>query len=136
MATAVDTLGDRWVLLILREAFYGVQRFDDILQDLNIPKSVLTDRLKRMIESGLMERFEYQEPGTRKRAAYGLTQKGRELAPVMIALKEWGEKHALHAPSPVDIQSTGSGDWLRLHPVDSQGHLIAWEDVRLVKRTA
>ena len=66
MAKSADIVGDRLVLLILREAFYGVQRFDDMLQDLGAPKSVLTDRLKRMINHGLLERFEYQEKGARK----------------------------------------------------------------------
>jgi len=136
MARSADIIGDRVVLLILREAFYGVHRFDDMLQDLNTPKSVLTDRLKRMISHGLLERFEYREDGARKRFAYRLTKKGRALAPVIVAIKEWGEGFELDAPSSIGIQHKENGKWLRLLPVDSDGSAVDWADVALAKRNS
>lgn len=134
MARSAEIIGDRVVLLVLREAFYGVKRFDDMLQDLGTPKSVLTDRLKRMMSHGLLERFEYQEEGARKRFAYRLTQKGKALAPVIVAIKEWGESFTLDTPSPVDIQHKENGKWLRLRPVDEEGEVADWADVILAKR--
>jgi len=134
MAQSAEIIGDRIVLLILREAFYGVKRFDDMQQDLGTPKSVLTDRLKRMMAHGLLERFAYQEEGARKRFAYRLTQKGQALAPVVAAIKEWGESFALDAPSHIGIQNRENGKWLRLHPVDSEGEVVDWSNVTLARR--
>lgn len=89
MAKASDILGDRWSLLILREAFYGVMRFADMQADIGVPRSVLTARLAKLVELGLLERFEYQEDGSRKRQAYRLTDRGRELGVVFLAMKQW-----------------------------------------------
>ena len=60
MALSAEVLGDRWLLLILREAFYGVQRYDDMLQDLGIPRATLTDRLNKLLDLKILERHAYQ----------------------------------------------------------------------------
>ena len=119
MALAAEVVGDRWVLLILREAAYGVVRYDDILQDLGAPRSVLTNRLKRMLESGLLEKRPYREPGARTRSSYVLTHKGRDLMLVLIALTQWGETHLLGSPGPVEIRSHTDNRRLRVELVDS-----------------
>jgi len=122
MAQATDILGDRWTLLILREAFYGVQRYDDMRADTGAPRSMLTNRLNKLVEHGLMRREPYQEPGSRVRHAYVLTQMGLDLAPTFMALSDWGEKHALKSKSPVAVKDTRSGQQLRVALLDEEGN--------------
>ena len=81
-------LGDRWVLLILREAFLGVERFEDFIDRLDISRAALTSRLGWMVDAGVLERV---PPGA-KRAAYRLTDAGRALGPTYMAIKAWGEE--------------------------------------------
>ncbi|MCB1390899.1 MAG: helix-turn-helix transcriptional regulator [Rhodobacteraceae bacterium] len=90
-ARALDQVGDRWTLLILREALYGITRFEDMRADMGIPRSVLTQRLARMVEDRLLERVPYRDAGSRERHAYRLTRKGRAMAPVILALMRWGD---------------------------------------------
>ena len=81
-------LGDRWVILILREAFLGATKFQDFLPNTGINRAALASRLAAMVEQGLLERV----PPDARRAEYHLTQAGRELAPMMGMMREWGEK--------------------------------------------
>lgn len=80
-------LGDRWVLLILREAFLGVDRFEDFVARLDISRAALTSRLGWMVDAGVLERI----PPQSKRAIYRLTDAGRALEPTYAAIKAWGE---------------------------------------------
>ena len=80
-------LGDRWVLLILREAFLGVERFEDFIERLDISRAALTSRLGWMVDAGVLERV----PPDARRAAYRLTDAGHALAPTYAAIKAWGE---------------------------------------------
>ncbi|MGI5130002.1 winged helix-turn-helix transcriptional regulator [Pseudonocardia sp. CA-107938] len=89
IARAMDLLGDWWTPLVLREAFYGITRFDDFHAGLNIARNTLADRLKTLVAEGLMEKRPYQtEP---VRYDYVLTRKGREFFPVLVALQQWGD---------------------------------------------
>jgi DNA-binding HxlR family transcriptional regulator len=81
-------LGDRWVILILREAFLGATRFEEFLPNTGINRAALTSRLNALIEHGVMERV----PPDTKRAEYRLTAAGRALAPLMGAIREWGDE--------------------------------------------
>lgn len=121
MAAAVEVFGDRWSMLILREAFYGVVRHADFRDDLSVPRSVLTDRLGKLVRDGLLERTEYREHRARARHAYSLTKKGRALAITFIAMTEWGVEHCLDGRSPVDIVDRKSGQTLRVALVDEEG---------------
>src|SRR3954447_40787 len=85
---ALTALGDVWSILVLRELFFGVRRFNDIQNDLGISRSVLTERLNRLVDIGVVRTEKYQEPGTRARNEYRLTRKGVGLLPVMIGLME------------------------------------------------
>ena len=134
MALASEILGDRWTLLVLREAFYGVQRYDDMLADLGAPRSTLTDRLAKLVERGIMTRRAYQEPGTRTRHAYVLTEAGRALALTLLALAQWGEDHVLHGPAPVEIVERSSGRPLRVELVDENGRVADLKDAMLSLR--
>ena len=91
IARALEVLGDRWTILVMREAFMRVRRFDDFQRDLGVARNVLSDRLHRLTEEGLLERHRYQERP--ERFEYRLTEKGLDLWPVMIALMQWGDRY-------------------------------------------
>ncbi len=93
MAQAAMLLGDRWTLLVVREALYGVTRFDSMKTDLGLPRSVLSNRLKRLTDAGVLIKRPYREPGQRARHQYVLTPMGVDLALPLIALMQWGDKH-------------------------------------------
>ncbi len=134
MALSAEIIGDRWTLLILREAFYGVQRYDDMREDLNAPRSMLTDRLARLVEHGLLEKAPYQEPGSRTRFAYRLTSAGRDLALVFLALTQWGEVHASGKEAPVMVVDRATGRPLRVELVNEDGETAPLQQATLVKR--
>ena len=89
----MDVLGEKWTVLVLREVFMGIRRFDDLRVRTAIPRQVLTNRLARLVDSGLLRREPYQEPGARVREEYRLTPMGFDLYPAIIALKEWGDRY-------------------------------------------
>ena len=120
MAQAAEILGDKWTLLILREAFYGVQRYDDMLKDLGAPRSMLTDRLTKLVNNDLMKRRAYQEAGDRVRYGYVLTEAGKGLALTFIAMTQWGEEHLLKAKAPVHVVNRQSGAKLQVALVDGK----------------
>ena len=96
---ALDVVGDRWSLLILREAFHGVRRFDDMATHLRISESVLTRRLRGLMEADVLTRVAYRGPGARTRYEYRLTERGMELFPVITALMQWGDRHLVDEPT-------------------------------------
>lgn len=109
MARAADLIGDRWTLLIIREALYGVTRFDAMQSDLSIPRTVLSGRLKKLCDIGILQKRRYKVEGQRARYQYVLTAKGVELALPMIALMQWGQKHFSDRIAPAEIVERGSG---------------------------
>src|ERR1700755_812108 len=92
IALALELVGERWTLLIIRDAFLGLRRFDEFQEKLGIARNVLTDRLNRLVDEGILERVRYSERP--ERFEYRLTAKGRELLVALTALREWGERHA------------------------------------------
>jgi DNA-binding HxlR family transcriptional regulator len=91
VARAVSVIGDRWTLLVLRDCFLKVRRFEDFEARLGITRHVLADRLAKLVEAGVLKRVPYQERPVRHE--YRLTAKGRALQPVMLALVHWGDTH-------------------------------------------
>jgi len=89
---ALDVLGEKWTLLILREAVYGLRRFDDFARALKCGRGVLSSRLKTLVQAGIMAKRDYAEPGRRSRAEYRLTEKGRDLYPALLALSQWSDR--------------------------------------------
>ena len=100
---ALEEVGETWALLILREAIYGVRRFDDFARALGCGRGVLSDRLKKLIAAGVMEKRSYVEAGQRPRAEYHLTEKGEELFPALLALSQWSERWAPPPDGPVAL---------------------------------
>ena len=91
MARTLEIVGERWTILILRDAFLGVRRFDDFQRSLGIARNVLNTRLQRLVESGVLERRRYQERP--ERFEYRLTEMGLELWPAIVALMRFGDRH-------------------------------------------
>jgi DNA-binding HxlR family transcriptional regulator len=100
---ALEVMGDRWSLIVLREVFQGIRRFDDLTVRTAIPRQVLTARLRRLVEAGVLKRVPYQEPGQRSRSEYRLTQKGLDLYPVLIALQQWGDAYLVDPEGPPTV---------------------------------
>src|SRR6266700_2749220 len=93
IGATVDILGERATFLVLREAFNGVRRFDDMQRRTAIPRQVLSSRLARLAAEGLLRKVPYQEAGQRSRDEYRLTSKGLDLYPVLVALMQWGDRY-------------------------------------------
>lgn len=93
MQRTVALIGDKWTMLLIRDTANGVHRFDDYRRHVGLSEAVLADRLRNLVTNGLFETREYQEPGQRKRREYRLTAKGWDLFPVLIALRQFGDKH-------------------------------------------
>jgi DNA-binding HxlR family transcriptional regulator len=88
---ALGLVGERWTLLILREAFFGVRRFGQLARNLNIPRPTLSSRLRTLVDAGLLERVLYARQPDRHE--YRLTEAGRDLFPAIVALMRWGDAH-------------------------------------------
>ena len=105
LARALEVVGERWTLLILRDAFYGVRRFNDFQAHLDIPKAVLADRLSGLVDSGVLERV--PDPAYAGRPLYQLTDRGRDLWPAVHALMRWGSRH--RAPNSREFKHAACG---------------------------
>jgi DNA-binding HxlR family transcriptional regulator len=92
IARTLGVVGEKWTLLVLREAFYGIRRFDDFHAALGCARNLLATRLKTLVTHGLLERVAYQDDVGRSRHEYRLTDKGRDLFPVVVALMQWGDR--------------------------------------------
>lgn len=90
IARSLDIVGDRWTILILRDAFRGIRRFDEFRRDLDIPRAVLSDRLRRLVDGGVLVRRRYSDHPPRDE--YRLTPMGLELSPVLVGLMQWGDR--------------------------------------------
>jgi DNA-binding HxlR family transcriptional regulator len=115
IARTLEVIGDRWTLLVIRDAFMGVHRFDDFQQSLGIARNVLTDRLGRLVDEGILRRERYQERP--ERYEYRLTRKGVDLWPMIMTALKWGDKHLSDASPPLLIRHKDCGGEIdeRLH---------------------
>ncbi len=103
----LDVIGEKWTLLILRDAVNGVRRFDDFHCHIGLSEAVLSDRLRKLTSAGILKTVPYREPGSRSRNEYRLTRKGWDLWPVLMALTQWGEAYTLGSEGPVlDVRHT------------------------------
>jgi DNA-binding HxlR family transcriptional regulator len=91
IARTLAVLGERWTLLVLRQSFLGVKRFDELQAGIGVARNTLADRLNRLVDEGILERRPYQEHPPRHE--YRLTQKGRDLYPVLVTLMQWGDRY-------------------------------------------
>ena len=125
IGAAVGLIGERPTFLVLREAFNGVRRFADMQRRTGMPRQVLSDRLARLVGEGLLRKVPYQEDGQRRRYEYRLTEKGLDLYPVLVALMEWGDRHALGSAGPqVMLRHRDCGEPVRLQMSCQAGHVL------------
>ena len=133
IAQSLEVIGEWWTLLILRDCFFGITRFEDFQQRLGIARNVLTTRLDTLVDHGVLVRVPYDE--ARGRADYRLTDKGRALWPVLTTLRQWGDEWILgedHAP--VELVHTTCGE--RAHAelsCDRCGEVLTGRTVRAVR---
>ncbi len=112
VAQCLEVVGEWWSMLIVRDAFLGVRRFDDLQSRLGISRNVLTTRLSSLVEAGVLEKVPYQERPLRHE--YRLTDKGRDLWPVLTAMREWGDRWAAPDGAPLELVHDACGEVLRL----------------------
>ena len=125
IGAAVDILGERPTFLVLREAFNGVRRFDDMQRRTGLPRQVLSQRLSRLVDEGMLRKAPYQESGQRSRTEYRLTEKGLDLYPVLVALMEWGDKYEVGSAGPqVLLRHRDCGEPVELQIACAAGHVL------------
>src|ERR1700749_3857593 len=100
IARTLALIGDRWTLLVLRDVANGVRRFDELAGHLGIARNVLSQRLARLAQAGLVDRPAYREPGARERHEYRLSGPGRELMPILVAIMDWGDRNLAGPEGP------------------------------------
>lgn len=130
MAQALERVGEWWSLLILRESFRGVRRFGDFERELGIAKNVLSARLKHLVEAGVLERRPSKDDA--REIEYRLTDSGKDLAPVLIALAQWGDRWIYRGKAPVRFVNRHTGaplDALGLR--DTDGKRLTLRDLEM-----
>ncbi|MFM5930416.1 MAG: winged helix-turn-helix transcriptional regulator [Novosphingobium sp.] len=130
---ALEAMGERWSFMILRAALNGVQHFEDFLSATGIARNILSNRLARLVENGILQRQQMEDD--RRKVLYRLTDKGMDLLPAMLALRQWGEKYGLGVPSnPVLVDKR---DCLPIQPIAVHAHdgrVLAKEDLQWLDR--
>lgn len=97
LPSALEAMGERWSFMILRASFNGIHHFEEFLEQLGIARNILSNRLSRLVDNGILKREHCADD--RRRIEYRLTEKGFDLLPAMLALRQWGEKWELGVPS-------------------------------------
>ena len=130
---ALEVMGERWSFMILRASFNGLHHFEEFLSELGIARNILSNRLGKLVEHGILERQPMAED--RRKIEYRLTEKGMDLLPAMIALRQWGQKYGAEVvENPVLVDER---DRLPIGPVailSQEGRILGPEDLALVER--
>jgi DNA-binding HxlR family transcriptional regulator len=129
IARTLELVGERWTLLIVRDAFLGRRRFDQFRDSLGIASNVLTDRLNRLVDEGILERVRYSERP--ERFEYRLTEKGADLRVALVALMQWGDRYLVDSP-PRLARRGGDGSPVTAALVAADGALLAPGEVETV----
>jgi DNA-binding HxlR family transcriptional regulator len=132
LSKSFELIGERWTLLILRSALYGLRRFDDFQADLDVPRSVLSNRVAGLVDSGIMESREYREGRQRARIEYPLTRMGQALGLPFMAMAAWGDKWLGDGISPLTLRSRSTGQRLSVALVDERGKRAIKSDIEQV----
>ncbi len=133
IARTLEVVGERWTLLIIRDAFLGRRRFDEFRDSLGIASNVLTDRLNRLVDEGVLERVLYSERP--ERFEYRLTEKGAELRVALLALMQWGDRYLLDKPPRV-ARRRSDGSPVLAAIVAGDGTILATHEVETVPGAA
>lgn len=114
IARPAALLGDRWTLVLLRQAFSGIKRFEDFQSTLGISRSLLSERLGKLVDAGILWREPYKDE-IRTRDRYRLTEMGLDLYPVLMALREWGDRYMAQEGPPLLVRHRGCGGEPTIH---------------------
>lgn len=129
LPTALEAIGERWSFMILRAAFNGVKHFEEFLSVLGIARNILSNRLGKLVDHGIMKRQPCEHD--RRMVEYQLTEKGVDLLPSMLALRQWGEKYGTGVPSnPVLVDTR---DRMPIGPIQIRAHdgrPIGWSELQ------
>jgi DNA-binding HxlR family transcriptional regulator len=129
IARALEVVGDRWTLLVIRDVGVGHHRFDELLESLGIASNVLTDRLNRLVNAGVLQRVRYNERP--ERFEYHLTEKGLELGVALLALMQWGDRHLSEKP-PAIARRRSDRSPISVRIVAKDGSTVAPDELELV----
>ena len=129
IARTLELVGERWTLLIVRDAFLGLRRFEDFQQSLGIARNTLADRLTRLVQAGIFERVRYSERP--ERFEYRLTPAGRELNVAIAALRQWGDAHLTDTP-PRLLRRRSDGHPVVAALVPEGADVLSGRDVEIV----
>lgn len=125
LVRALDQIGDRWTMLVLRQALYGVTRFETMQDQLGVSRKILAERLTRLVEHQILEKLPYRDEGQRTRHEYRLTGKGRDLALALFALMQWGDTYAAHPDGrPLKLVERDSGQEVRVVLLRADGQTV------------
>jgi DNA-binding HxlR family transcriptional regulator len=113
VASALDVVGTRWTLLVIRELFLGVHRFGEMQADLGLARNILQDRLQRLTDAGIVQRRLYQERPPRH--DYHLTERGLELWPALVSLMQWGDRYMFDGEGAVILEHRDCGGAVDTH---------------------
>lgn len=128
LPSALEAMGERWSFLILRGALSGIRHFEEFQSTLGIARNILANRLARLVENGIMLRQPMQ--CDKRKVEYRLTEKGQELAPVMIALRQWGEKWGCGTPACQVLADRRDGKPIRTIAIQAHdGRILELSDL-------
>lgn len=129
IAKALDIVGTRSAVLILREAYYGTRRFDGFASRVGITDAAAATQLRKLTEAGLLAKQPYQEEGKRTRHEYVLTPMGRDLLPAVLALMQWGDAYLQAGPAPLLLVEEATGAPVRVQVRSESGREIELEEL-------
>ena len=131
---ALEAVGERWSFLILRAAFNGLAHFEEFQSTLSIARNILANRLKRLVDHGILNRE--PDPTDRRRVAYRLTDKGRALLPALIALRQWGEVWVAGIPSnPVLVDTRNHRPVAPITVMAADGRPLQLDELEWIDRS-
>jgi len=134
LPVALEVMGERWSFMILRAAFNGIRHFEEFLGVLGIARNILSNRLAKLVEHGIMQRDNCRHD--RRKVEYCLTEKGVDLLPAMLALRQWGEKYGLGvASNPVLVDRRDHLPIGRIEIRAHDGRLLGWPELQWKDRS-
>ncbi|MFE2993430.1 winged helix-turn-helix transcriptional regulator [Nocardia sp. NPDC059246] len=131
IAKAMDIVGTRSAILILRESYYGTTRFDGFAARIGITDAAASSALRKLVDAGLLEKRPYQEEGKRTRNEYVLTPMGLDLLPAVVALWQWGDKYLQNGTAPLERLEDATGEPVRAELRSASGNEVPLENLRI-----
>lgn len=131
IAKAMDIVGTRSAILILREAYYGTRRFDGFARRVGITDAAASTALRKLVEAGLLDKRPYQEEGKRTRHEYVLTRMGSDVLPAIIALWQWGDTYLQDGTPPLERVEDSTGEPVRIELVSASGNEVPLDNLRV-----